>query len=254
VIQVVKKTLKRWWTEWLRSALLIVLVITSFRSAVADWNDVPTGSMKPTIFEGDRIVVNKLAYDLKIPFTTLRLVSWANPLRGDIVVLYSPVDGKRLVKRVVGVPGDIVSMREDRLIVNDVVVSYAPPPPDLVSGPTPGGSGKLIASESLGGEPHAVMISHGPHCRPNFAPVTVPQDAYFLRSGHGCGGVGRSGAQLPPALEAFLPRVALRIESCRPPTHPKLTTKTPRPPRIHEAIEKLRTTSWIGVRERLVVR
>jgi signal peptidase I len=180
VIQVVKKTLKRWWTEWLRSALLIVLVITSFRSAVADWNDVPTGSMKPTIFEGDRIVVNKLAYDLKIPFTTLRLVSWANPLRGDIVVLYSPVDGKRLVKRVVGVPGDIVSMREDRLIVNDVVVSYAPPPPDLVSGPTPGGSGKLIASESLGGEPHAVMISHGPHCRPNFAPVTVPQDAYFL--------------------------------------------------------------------------
>jgi signal peptidase I len=180
VTQVVKKTLKRWWTEWIRSALLIVLVITSFRSAVADWNDVPTGSMKPTIFEGDRIVVNKLAYDLKVPFTTLRLVSWADPMRGDIVVLYSPVDGKRLVKRVVGVPGDTVSMKEDRLIVNDVVVSYAPPPPDLVSGPTPGGSGKLIASESLGQEPHAVMISHGPHCRPNFAPVTVPGGSYFL--------------------------------------------------------------------------
>lgn len=177
---VVKKTLKRWWTEWLRSALLIVLVITSFRSAVADWNDVPTGSMKPTIFEGDRIVVNKLAYDLKVPFTTLRLVSWANPMRGDIVVLYSPVDGKRLVKRVVGVPGDTVSMKEDRLIVNDVVVSYAPPAPDLVSGPTPGGSGKLIASESLGEEPHAVMITHGPHCRPNFASVTVPEGSYFL--------------------------------------------------------------------------
>lgn len=180
MIHVVKKTLKRWWTEWLRSALLIVLVITSFRSAVADWNDVPTGSMKPTIFEGDRIVVNKLAYDLKIPFTTVRLVSWANPMRGDIVVLYSPVDGKRLVKRVVGVPGDTVSMKEDRLIVNDVVVSYAPPPPDLVSGPTPGGSGKLIASESLGEEPHAVMISHGPRCRPNFSPVTVPESSYFL--------------------------------------------------------------------------
>ena len=49
----VKKTLKRWWTEWLRSVFLIVLIITSFRSAVADWNDVPTGSMKPTIMEGE---------------------------------------------------------------------------------------------------------------------------------------------------------------------------------------------------------
>jgi signal peptidase I len=141
----VKQTLKRWWTEWLRSVLLIVLVITSFRSAVADWNDVPSGSMKPTIFEGDRIVVNKLAYDLKIPFTTLRVVSWANPTRGDIVVLY-----------------------------------YSPPPPDLVAGPTPGCSGKLIASENFDNRPHAVMIPHGAHCRPTFAPVNVPEDSYFL--------------------------------------------------------------------------
>ncbi len=92
----VKTTLTRWWTEWIRSVLLIVLLITSFRSAVADWNDVPSGSMKPTIFEGDRIVVNKLAYDLKIPFTTQRVLVWDDPRRGDIVVLYSPADGKRL--------------------------------------------------------------------------------------------------------------------------------------------------------------
>lgn len=179
-MHMVKNTLKRWWSEWLRSVLLIVLIITSFRSAIADWNDVPTGSMKPTIFEGDRIVVNKLAYDFKLPFTTWRLASWADPARGDIVVLYSPVDGKRLVKRVVGVPGDTVSMIEDRLIVNDEPVSYAAPRPELVSGPTPGGSGKLIAAENLDGRSHAIMISHGPNCRPNFAPVTVPDDTYFL--------------------------------------------------------------------------
>ncbi len=180
MFNIVKKTLTRWWTEWLRSVLLIVLIITSFRSAVADWNDVPTGSMKPTIFEGDRIVVNKLAYDLKIPFTTQRLFTWSDPARGDIVVLYSPVDSKRLVKRVVGIPGDTVSMIEDRLIVNNEVVSYAPPPPELVTGPTPGGEGKLIASESIGDHTHAVMIPHGTHCRPTFAPVKVPQNAYFL--------------------------------------------------------------------------
>jgi signal peptidase I len=176
----VKKTLKKWWTEWLRSVLLIVLVITSFRSAVADWNDVPTGSMKPTIFEGDRIVVNKLAYDFKVPFTTWRLASWADPARGDIVVLYSPVDGKRLVKRVVGVPGDTVSMVDDRLIVNGEAIAYAAPHPELVSGPTPGGSGKLIAAENLDGRQHAVMISRDFNHRPDFSPVTVPSHAYFL--------------------------------------------------------------------------
>jgi signal peptidase I len=180
VIEKMKSTLTRWWTEWLRSVLLIVLVITSFRSAVADWNDVPTGSMKPTIFEGDRIVVNKLAYDLKVPFTTWRIASWAKPSRGEIVVLYSPVDGKRLVKRVIGIPGDTVSMIEDRLIVNGEAVSYAPPPPGLVNGPTPGGEGKVIACESFGERSHAVMIPLGAHGKPTFSPVTVPAASYFL--------------------------------------------------------------------------
>lgn len=176
----IKITLTRWWTEWLRSVLLIVLLITSFRSAVADWNDVPTGSMKPTIFEGDRIVVNKLAYDLKIPFTLRRLLAWDNPKRGDIVVLYSPVDGKRLVKRVVGVPGDTLAMVNDRLIVNEEVVSYAPPAEDLIAGRTAGMEGRLIASEILSGTAHAVMITRGRHCMPSFSPVVIPQSTYFV--------------------------------------------------------------------------
>jgi signal peptidase I len=136
--------------------------------------------MKPTIFEGDRIVVNKLAYDLKVPFTTWRIASWSKPARGEIVVLYSPVDGKRLVKRVIGVPGDTVSMSEDRLIVNGEAVTYAPPPPDLVAGPTPGGEGKVIACENLGERSHAVMIRYGASGTPPFAPVTVPAESYFL--------------------------------------------------------------------------
>jgi len=176
----IKKTLARWWTEWLGSVVLIVLLITSFRSAVADWNDVPTGSMKPTIFEGDRIVVNKLAYDLKIPFTTRRVLAWDNPQRGDIVVLYSPVDGKRLVKRVVGIPGDTISMVEDRLVVNDEPVCYAPPDKDLIAGYTAGMEGRLIASEILGGAPHAVMINRSKPCMPTFAPVVIPESTYFV--------------------------------------------------------------------------
>src|SRR5258708_2365787 len=87
-----------------RVFILMLLVISSLRSALADWNDVPTGSMKPTIEEGDRVVVNKLAYDLKVPFTLLEIAKWSDPKRGDIVVLFSPADGVRLGKRVVGIP------------------------------------------------------------------------------------------------------------------------------------------------------
>ena len=176
----IRKTLARWWTEWLRSVLLIILLITAFRSAVADWNDVPTGSMKPTIFEGDRIVVNKLAYDLKVPYTTRRILQWGDPQRGDIVVLHSPADGKRLVKRVVGTPGDTVAMSDDHLIVNGEEITYAPLAPGLVSGRTPGVSGRFLATEHLDEVPHAVMISPGVHCLRTFGPVLLAKGSYFV--------------------------------------------------------------------------
>src|ERR1044071_1016970 len=120
--------------EEIKVFVLMLLVVSSLRSALADWNDVPTGSMKPTIQEGDRVVVNKLAYDLKIPFTTIDVVKWGDPKRGDIVVLFSPRDGVRLVKRVVALPGDTVELRENQLFVNgnlqkQTETTTTPPPP-----------------------------------------------------------------------------------------------------------------------------
>src|SRR5437868_11123609 len=109
-----------------RSLVFVVLVVLSFRSSIADWNDVPSGSMKPTILEGDRVFVNKLAYDLKVPFTTWHLAEWSSPQRGEIVVFFSPKDGTRLVKRVVGLPGDVVELRENRLIINGTAMDYQP--------------------------------------------------------------------------------------------------------------------------------
>src|SRR5580704_17520292 len=110
------------WRQFLRqdakTLLVMLLAMFTFRSAIADWNDVPTGSMRPTILEGDRVFVNKLAYDLKVPFTTWHIAQWDNPARGEIVVFFSPADGKRLVKRVVGLPGDRIEMVDERLIVN----------------------------------------------------------------------------------------------------------------------------------------
>jgi signal peptidase I len=172
--------LLRIWRDWLRSVLVIVVAVTAFRSAVADWNDVPTGSMKPTILEGDRIVVNKLAYDLKVPYTHWRLAQWANPARGDIVVLLSPADGRRLVKRVVGLPGDTIAMVSNQLVVNGKPVSYLPVEPDLVQAFQPDGDNRLLATEELGDEPHAVMITLGARTLKSFPPIAVPDEQYFL--------------------------------------------------------------------------
>jgi signal peptidase I len=170
----------RAWGEWLRSIVFIILAVTAFRSAVADWNDVPTGSMKPTILEGDRIVVNKLAYDLKFPYTRWQLARWGDPERGDIVVLTSPADGKRLVKRVIGLPGDSIAMVRNRLVVNGEPVSYSPLGPELAAHFEPQGSDKVVAAESLGGTTHAMMITRGARSLRSFAPIQVPAGEYFL--------------------------------------------------------------------------
>ena len=110
--------LRRLWTEWLKPALVIFVVSSGLRSSLADWNDVPTGSMRPTILEGDRVWVNKLAYDLKVPFTTWHLAQWSDPRPGEIIVFFSPHDGTRLVKRVIAGPGDTVELRGGALTVN----------------------------------------------------------------------------------------------------------------------------------------
>lgn len=120
----VKKHLKSFWEEW-RSLLIFLLVMILFRSAIADWNQVPTGSMLPTILEGDRVVVNKLAYDLKVPFTGWQVAEWGDPQRGEIVTFYSPQDETLLIKRVMGVPGDIVRMRNNQIYVNDEPAEYS---------------------------------------------------------------------------------------------------------------------------------
>ena len=170
----------RWWREWIRSVLVIVLVATSLRSAVADWNDVPTGSMKPSILEGDRIVVNKLAYDLRVPFTTWRVARWSAPERGDIVVLLSPRDGTRLVKRVVGTPGDTLALRSNRLVVNGEEVAYSPLSPELLASQVPTPPGRLLAAEELEGAPHPVMLTPRRSALGSFGPVTVPAGCYFV--------------------------------------------------------------------------
>ena len=167
-----KEGLRVFWREWVLPPLVVIAILAPLRSAVADWNDVPSGSMMPTILVGDRIFINKLAYDLKVPFTTYHVAKWADPRRGDIIVFPSPADGIRLVKRVVAVPGDRIELRDDRLFINDKPASYALVDREAQSA--------LVLSETVSGKTHPLMIEPRKPARRSFGPVEVPPGRYFV--------------------------------------------------------------------------
>ena len=98
--------------------LLLIALMMVVRSSLADHYYVPTGSMEYSLMPGDRVVVDKRAYGLRIPLTTIDIVSGIGPERGDIVVFDSPTDGVRLIKRIAAVGGDSVSLIDGKLWVN----------------------------------------------------------------------------------------------------------------------------------------
>ena len=164
-----------------RPLLFVVLIVLSFRSSIADWNDVPTGSMKPSILEGDRILVNKLAYDLKVPFTTWHIAEWGSPRRGEVVIFYSPADGIRLVKRVIGEPGDVIVLRDNRLFVNGTPAAYAPLDPRIVKQMGAASSSYVFHGETVAGQTHPVIEIPGVYQSARFfGPYTVPPGQYFV--------------------------------------------------------------------------
>jgi signal peptidase I len=165
-----------------KSLLIFFGLMLVFRSAVADWMYVPSGSMNPTIVEGDRILVDKAAYGVRIPFTTIRLTHGEDPQRGDIVIFPSPEDGMTLVKRVIGLPGDTVELRDERLLINGVATSYAPTQAeaDTQLPAATRGQAHEYFTENLGERPHPIMLMPARPTLRSFGPVTVPEGQYLM--------------------------------------------------------------------------
>ena len=169
--------------NWLRNnrgLLVFIVCLGLFRTAIADWNPVPTGSMRPTILEGDVVLVNRLAYDLKLPLTDISVARLGEPRRGDIVTFSSPKDGTRLIKRLVALPGDTVEVRDNALFINGVAAGYS----DAKFVPEPVSPGRYVEAtrltEDVDGHRHTVQFMPHRNLRSNFGPVVVPDDEYFM--------------------------------------------------------------------------
>lgn len=176
-----KRSFKRFFREQVWPLAVLILVLMAARSTLADWNDVPTGSMNPTILEGDRIFVNKLSYGLKIPFTTVHVARWGKPQRGEVVVFFAPHDGTRMVKRVIGVPGDRIESVNNRLIINGKPADYLPPDAEVIKDyPVMRSVGVKFGTESIDEHQHPVMFTPARAGKPDFKPVEIPEGQYLL--------------------------------------------------------------------------
>ena len=174
--------LRSGWRKNRKFICFFIFVVIPVKSSVADWNWVPSGSMNPTIVEGDVIYVNKAAYGLRVPLTKHRLAKWADPQNGDIVVLFSPEDDTRLVKRVVGIPGDVLEMRNNVLFLNGMALDYRPLDMEAVDDLQKElRLSARFAEEDLAGKKHAVMGLPGIAARHrSFSRLVVPEGKYFV--------------------------------------------------------------------------
>ena len=156
----VRKPWYREWSEAIMVALILALIIRTFFFQAFK---IPSGSMEDTLLIGDHLLVNKFIYGVKVPFTDTRMLRWREPQRGEIIVFEFPEDRhlpfykkRDFIKRIIGLPGDVVEIRDKQVLVN--------------------GQPYVIAQEVHKEE----EVLPGPFTPRDFmAPVTVPEDEYF---------------------------------------------------------------------------
>lgn len=168
------------WLKENRGVIIFLFCFGFFRLAIADWNPIPSGSMRPTLLEGDVVLVDRLAYDFKLPLSSTSIFELGAPRRGDVITFASPKDGVRLIKRLVAIPGDVVEMRNEVLFINGSAAEYGSP--SVVSEPMEHGTAisAIHATERLAGNEHLVQFLPDVSAKRSFGPIVVPDGNYFF--------------------------------------------------------------------------
>jgi signal peptidase I len=201
----------RRWVWIVVAAAVVVALIPSYVRAYR----VAGASDAPSYFPGDRVLINKAAYDIRLPYTDLVVVSHADPEVGDMVLYRSPGSELLVFKRVVGGPGDVISMRDNHLTVNGNALAYAGADEEAYRSISMADRlGSVIETEAGNGPAHPITYTPGAGRRASFEPVRVPEGHYYL-IGDNRDLSEDSRAYGPVPRERVLGRLGLKLTSAR---------------------------------------
>jgi signal peptidase I len=189
--------------EYSRSFFPVLLFVLVVRSFVFEPFRIPSGSMMPTLLQGDYIFVKKFAYGLRLPVLETKVVETGSPQRGDVVVFRLPSDpGINYIKRVVGLPGDRIVYDGHRLTINGELVDL-----ERDAG-TPEHAGMAQFTETLGEREHSILIAN-PGYTMRDGVFEVPEGAYFMMGDNRDN--SRDSRFIGPIPESFLVGEAVMI-------------------------------------------
>ncbi|MGI9237193.1 MAG: signal peptidase I [Woeseiaceae bacterium] len=158
--------------EYARSFFPVLLFVLIIRSFIFEPFRIPSGSMMPTLLEGDFIFVQKFAYGLRLPVTETKIIETGNPERGDVIVFRLPSDPSiNYIKRVIGLPGDEVKYERQRLTINGVTVSLKRGKEASFDAP--------VFVEDLGGRLHNILVTN-PQFSTRDGIYRVPPGHFFV--------------------------------------------------------------------------
>ena len=174
--------------EYAKSFFPVILVVFGLRSFLVEPFKIPSGSMMPTLLIGDFILVNKYTYGIRLPVINQKIVQLNNPERGDVMVFRYPADPSLdYIKRVIGVPGDVVEYRDKRLTVNGKPVPTANTGTYSYVGNGLNYISAAVYAESLKPTPHAMMTEPG---KPPVFPAQVVDFPYRENCSYNVDGAG----------------------------------------------------------------
>lgn len=158
--------------EYSRSFFPVLLFVLVIRSFIFEPFRIPSGSMMPTLLEGDFIFVKKYAYGLRLPVTETKVVETGNPNRGDVIVFRLPSDPSvNYIKRVIGLPGDTVVYERHRLTINGKKIELRPGEDGSFNVP--------VFVENLDGREHDILVTN-PEFSTRDNTYRVPDGHYFV--------------------------------------------------------------------------
>ncbi len=173
--------------EYARSLFPVLLFVLTLRSFVAEPFRIPSGSMMPNLLVGDFILVNKYNYGLRLPVLNRKIVAIGEPRRGDVMVFRypgmgpdDPTAGTDYIKRVIGLPGDVVTVKDNRVTINGVAVGYQGAGYFEGHGAGLDMTGANVFTESLPGRSHTLLELPGTGFDRHDGTWTVPAGNYFV--------------------------------------------------------------------------